>query len=76
MDNIRPMMDEIQKNGLHINGVDFNLTFYLGGDMPFLAAMLGLVGHIHTFFCLWCLIMKEQAVALLTAADGTRFPQR
>ena len=71
LDAIRPAMDAIAADGLVINGVKFNVTFYLGGDLPFVAAVLGLVGHIHTYFCVWCLCMQSQLADLGIGENGT-----
>lgn len=75
-DAIRPAMDTAADEGLLINGVKFIVTFYLGGDLPFLAAIMGLVGHIHTFFCLWCLCTLDEMPKLNMGEDGKPTPIR
>ena len=58
---IAAMMADVSANGVTIEAansthgtINFQVSFVVGGDYPWLAASLGLVGHQSSYPCVWC----------------------
>ena len=49
-------MEELQENGLQVDGRHFTFRFWGGGDLKFINGMLGLSTCAHTYGCPWCLV--------------------
>lgn len=43
----------------------FEVEFVIGGDYPWVASALGLVGHIGSYPCVWCEVKKEDLGAVM-----------
>jgi len=56
MSHVPNALDEIQREGLQINGCHINIMFWLGGDLKFITAMLGLAGNSTIHPCPFCLV--------------------
>ena len=39
---------------IRVNGIDFEITYYLGGDWKFLAMCTGIDSASCTYACIWC----------------------
>jgi hypothetical protein len=70
MESYPPFIKKASTVGLIIDNMIFVLRFFLGGDLPFLASMLGHVGHMHTFCCIWCYIKLNQLAEVGLNATG------
>ena len=46
---------EVEKlNSIDVNGVNFRIEYYLGGDWKFLAIATGIDAASSTYACIWC----------------------
>ena len=46
---------EVEKlNSIDVNGVNFHIKYYLGGDWKFLATATGIDAASSTYACIWC----------------------
>jgi len=43
-----------------IDGIDYNIEYYLRGDMKFLAIVCGIDAALATYFCIWCKCRADQ----------------
>jgi hypothetical protein len=61
---IAEMMEKVCDEGLRIecDGTRASITveFVVGGDYPWIAACMGLVGHISAHPCVWCEVEKSK----------------
>ena len=60
-ERIAAMITDVSANGITIDApasatgqITFGVSFVVGGDYPWLAASLGLVGHQSSCPCVWC----------------------
>ena len=53
-------MEELEENGVEIDGQHIKINWFLCSDWKFLAAFLGLNAAQSEFFCLWCHCDKSQ----------------
>lgn len=47
------------KRKITVDSVEYDLEFFLGGDMKFISLILGLCGATGVFACPWCKVSKE-----------------
>ena len=44
---------------VHVNGIDFKIVYYLGGDWKFLAMVTGIDAASSDYACIWCKCKKD-----------------
>ena len=57
---LHDILNEIQKNGLVVNGTKYEIDFLLGGDWKFLACVCGIDSATATHSCIWCICSKNE----------------
>jgi len=60
MSHVPEALEAIQREGLEINGCQINIQFWLGGDLKFITAMLGLAGNSTIHPCPFCLVSDSK----------------
>ena len=55
MNALSDITAEVEKlNSIDVNGVNFRIEYYLGGDWKFLAMATGIDAASSTYACIWC----------------------
>eukprot|EP00873_Tetraselmis_striata_P011674 jgi/Tetstr1/431938/TSEL_021426.t1 len=52
-------LNDINQNGIEVDGVHYNVDLLVGGDLKFLNSILGLNGCSSTFPCIYCEVNKN-----------------
>jgi hypothetical protein len=69
-----PVMKDMQKEGLTIDGIDYMVKETMGADYVLLAEIMGHAGHSHTNGCCFCDIDKKDYGRVKTNEEGRRVP--
>ena len=54
------IMEANNLNNITINGIEYNIEYFLGGDMKFLALVCGIESATSIHSCIWCKCPKDQ----------------
>lgn len=52
-------MQQVLQHGLEVDGVQHTFTFFGGGDLKYINAILGLATCAHTYPCCFCVVLKS-----------------
>ena len=60
-ESLTDIADELRHlNSINVDGKEFTVQFYLGGDWKFLALVTGIEAASSNFFCVWCKCPSDQ----------------